>query len=105
MTAMKSSKSENINIEHVAKLSKLNLNASEIKIFTKQLGEVINYINELAEIDTESVEPTSQTTGLINKKRKDIRRPSLTQNDAISQSGNVYNGYFKVGMILENKEM
>lgn len=103
---MKSKKNKiKIDIKHVAKLSKLNLSATEVEVFTSQLGKIINYVNELNEVETDSVEPTSQTTGLVNIKRNDKITPSLAQKEALSQKDNTHNGYFVVPMVLENKEM
>jgi aspartyl-tRNA(Asn)/glutamyl-tRNA(Gln) amidotransferase subunit C len=90
---------------HVAKLAKLNLTDSEIAKFTPQLGEVVNYISELSEVDTEGIEPTSQTTGLENQTREDVVKieSSLSQDEALSGSDKTHNGYFKVKAILEGR--
>ena len=56
---------------HVAKLAKLTLTEKEIDQFTDQLSKVIDYVSELQKVDVGAVEPTGQTTGLINVFRKD----------------------------------
>lgn len=90
---------------HVAKLAKLSLSATEVARFQKQLGKVIDYVNELGEVDTSKVEATSQTTGLENVTRDDLLSPEdcLTQNQALSESKKTYNGYFLVPMVLKGK--
>jgi len=94
-----------IDIMHVAELSKLKLTSSEVKLFTLQLGKIIEHVADLNEVDTKDSKPTSQTTGLVNVKRKDEVKQSLSQEDAVSQKGHTHNGYFVVPMILENKEI
>ena len=53
-------------VEHIAKLAKLDLNNEEMKKFADQLSKVMDYIDVLNEVDTKGVEPTSQVTGLTN---------------------------------------
>ena len=92
-------------VQHVAKLAKLNLTDSEIEKFTSQLSSVIDHFSELSEVDTKDTEPTSQTTGLENVYREDkvALDESLSQDDAISGSDKIHNGYFKVKAILEGR--
>lgn len=90
---------------HVAKLAKLELTEKEVEKFQDQLSSVIDQISELAEVDTSSVTETSQTTGLENVFRTDEADAEncLTQDQAISGTDKIYNGYFKVGAILSER--
>lgn len=90
---------------HVAKLAKLNLTDDEIKKFTPQLSKIIDYVSELSEVDTNNVEPTSQTTGLKDVLREDLATSDalLSQDLALSGTDNTYNGYFKVKAILSER--
>ncbi len=92
-------------VVHVAKLAKLTLTDSEIEKFKSQLSKVISYISELSQVDTKKDEPTSQTTGLENIKRKDEVKPqdSLSQEEALSGTDKTHNGYFIVPGILEER--
>lgn len=92
-------------ILHVSKLAKLELTEDEIERFTTQLSKVVDYVSELSEIDTNEVEPTSQTTGLENIKREDRSDSvsTLTQEEAVSGSSKIINGYFKVKAVLEER--
>ncbi|MFC1721741.1 Asp-tRNA(Asn)/Glu-tRNA(Gln) amidotransferase subunit GatC [Patescibacteria group bacterium] len=58
-------------VEHVAKLARIDLTDKEKKKFQEQLGEVLDYIDKINEVDTENVEPTWQVTGLTNVMRPD----------------------------------
>ena len=88
---------------HVAKLAKLTLSDEELQKFQKQLSAIVEYINQLEEIDTSKVEPTSQTTGLENVTREDEVKPdnTLSQEEALSGTDRTFNGYFVVDAILE----
>lgn len=90
---------------HVAKLAKLDLSESEVEKFQGQLSKVIDQVGELSEVDTKSVEPTSQATGLENVYRIDEIKPenSLSQDEALSGTDEIHNGYFKVAAILSER--
>ena len=90
---------------HVARLAKLKLSPKEIEKYRKQLSRIIEYMDNLSELGTEDTEPTSQTTNLLNVYRKDEIKveSTLSQNDALSGTENIYNGYFKVKRILKKK--
>lgn len=89
-------------VKHVAKLSNLPITDKEVDTFQQQLTEVISYIEELEEVDVTDVEPTSQTTGLVNVTRADevnVTR-TLSQNEAVSTTENSHNGFFKVPPVI-----
>jgi aspartyl-tRNA(Asn)/glutamyl-tRNA(Gln) amidotransferase subunit C len=90
---------------HVAKLAKLNLSDPEVKKFLPQLSKVVDYIGQLNEVDIKDVEPTAQVTGLENVYREDEINSTnvLSQDAALSGTEKTYNGYFKVGAILEGR--
>lgn len=81
-------------VKHVAKLANLPLTVAEEETLLKQLGETITYIDDLQEIDTKSVPPTSQVTGKTNELREDETTPSLSQADALKNGKDTHNGFF-----------
>lgn len=89
-------------ILEVAKLAKINLGKSEIKKRAKELSEVISYIKELEETDTNNVQPTSQTTKLENVSRDDVVRTdeTLGETEVFLSTNKFHNGYFIVPMVL-----
>ncbi len=87
-------------VKHIAILAKLTLTEEEIKKFQKQLSEIINYVDQLSQVDTKNVPPTSQVTGLTNVTRKDEPLVSLTQEKSLENTNNKYNGFIKVGAIF-----
>ncbi|MDO8621300.1 MAG: Asp-tRNA(Asn)/Glu-tRNA(Gln) amidotransferase subunit GatC [Candidatus Levybacteria bacterium] len=89
-----------IDVVHVAKLANLPLKSEEKEKFEKQLSEILSYVEKLKEVNTENVEITSQVTGLENVTRKDEAKPSLSQDDALSNTKSQHNGFFKVKAIL-----
>lgn len=93
-------------ITHIAKLSGLNISLQEINKFQKQLSEIVNYISDLNNVDTSSIDPTSQTTGLVNVFRIDEVKEEdvLKVEDAISEGNKTLNNYFEVPAIFDQKD-
>lgn len=58
-------------VRHLAQLSSLQLSDDEIENLRADIENIINYINQLQELDTSGVEPTYQVTGLENVWRDD----------------------------------
>lgn len=57
---------------HLAQLSNLQLADDEIAALQTDLAEILNYVNQLGELDTTGVEPTYQVTDLENVMREDV---------------------------------
>lgn len=91
-----------ININQIADLANLSIKKEDVKKLESQLSETLKYIDQLDQVDTSGVEPTSQVTGLENILRKDNPTPSLKQEEALSNSIETQNGFFKVKGILDN---
>ena len=53
-------------IDNIAELSRLELSAEEKEKFGEQLGSILDYVEQLSEVDTTDVEPTAQVSGLID---------------------------------------
>ena len=58
--------------EHIAYLARLGLTEEEKGKFTQQLSSILDYVEQLKEVDTSGVEPTAQVTGLENVIRDDV---------------------------------
>ena len=58
-------------VRHIAKLARLGINDADVEKFSKQLSDILSYVEKLNEVDTSDVLPTSQVTGLKNAMRQD----------------------------------
>ncbi len=61
-------------VKYVANLARLAITEEEAEIFTNQLDAIINFAEQLNELDTENVEPTSHVLDIKNVMREDIAR-------------------------------
>ena len=58
-------------VEHVAKLARLELTEDEKAKFTTQLGDVLKYVDQMNEVDTTGVEPMAHAIDFVNVMRDD----------------------------------
>ena len=61
-----------IDIEYVAKLARIELNADEKEKFSSQLGQILEYFEKLSAIDVSKVEPSAHAHAVYNVWRDDI---------------------------------
>ena len=80
---MKLSKDE---VQKIAKLSRLDLDAKELDQFAHQLSDVLDYFDKLKDVNTDNVEITAQVTGLENIYRDDKINQSEIQSDLVKQA-------------------
>lgn len=88
-------------VKHVAHLARLAVTEDEADLFTDQLSSIIGYAEQLNELDTEGVEPTTHVMDLKNVLRKDEPKEWISKEDALKNAPDKQNGYFRVPSILE----
>ena len=88
-------------IDRLALLARLDLSEEEKKLFSKQLGSVIDYIDKLNELDTADVEPTAHVLPVKNVFREDETRPSLDRDKALQNAPDARDGFYKVPKIID----
>lgn len=89
-------------VDHVAKLARLELNEVEQEEFTGQLNEILHFVEKLNELDTKSIEPTAHAIPVTNVFRADQVKPSLDPELALSNAPDRVDNFFKVPKILED---
>lgn len=94
---MKISKKE---VEHVTLLARLELTEEEVNQYTEQLNSILEYAGMLQKLDTDSVTPTAHAVQLFNVLRTDEIKPSLPQQEALSNAPEAEDGYFRVPRIV-----
>lgn len=88
-------------VEYVARLARLAIDDSEKTRLTRQLGEILGYVEKLGELDTSNVEPTSHVVPIQNVFREDTVRPSLPRETILQNAPDRTEEFFKVPKIIE----
>ncbi len=73
-------------VEKVAILARLELSEAEIDLMTAQMGEILDYMTLLAEVDTENVEPMAHALDVSDVFRNDTVLPGLDRAVALANA-------------------
>jgi len=87
-------------VEHVAKLAKLNLTEVEKTLFGEQLSQILTFVEQLQEVSTEGIPPTASVADQESWLREDLPRGGLTQEQALSNAPEASEGFFVVPKII-----
>ncbi|RYC72844.1 Asp-tRNA(Asn)/Glu-tRNA(Gln) amidotransferase subunit GatC [Candidatus Nanogingivalis gingivitcus] len=89
-------------IEHLAKLSNLKLEDAEVENLQEDLKNIIGYIEQLSELNTENIEPTYQVSDNQNIWRKDeINNYNVNRDKLLDLAGdNIVDNQIKVPKVL-----
>ena len=89
-------------VARIAQLARLALTGDEIELFSRQLTSILEYADQLGEVDTSGVAPTSHPLALTAALRDDERQPSLPRDHALAAAPDAdpARGLFKVPRVL-----
>lgn len=73
-------------IEKVALLGRLRLSDAELAAMTEELGRIVSYVGQLAEVNTEGVEPMAHAMELANVFKDDVVADSLPREEALANA-------------------
>jgi aspartyl-tRNA(Asn)/glutamyl-tRNA(Gln) amidotransferase subunit C len=88
-------------VEHVARLARLELSEQEKETLTDQISNILTYVEQLNELNTHGVEPTSHVLDINNVMRDDVPEASLPQDRALANAPDKASGHYKVPKIIE----
>ncbi len=87
-------------VRKVAHLARLELTPAEEEKFTTQLSDILNYFEQLSELDTESVMPTTRAIDVSNVTRSDSLQPYTGREAILEGAPNRDGDFFKVPKII-----
>jgi aspartyl-tRNA(Asn)/glutamyl-tRNA(Gln) amidotransferase subunit C len=95
-----SSKTE-FNIDYVANLARITLTENEKETFSRQLGDVLRYVEKLGEVDVSQVEPTAHAFPLCNIWADDVPQPGLPVDAALRNAPTQRDQMIVVPVVVE----
>ena len=88
-------------VQRIAELARLELSSEELDLFTRQLGDILTYVEQIRALDTTGVAPTSQ---VLNRPvdRNDVPGPTLSRSDLLNNAPDaaIESGLFKVPRVI-----
>jgi aspartyl-tRNA(Asn)/glutamyl-tRNA(Gln) amidotransferase subunit C len=89
-------------VEHVAMLGRLALSDEELERTRNELGRILGYFEELQQLDTEGVPPTSHAIPMVNVFREDEVGESMPREEILRAAPDRTEEYFRVPRIVED---
>ncbi len=87
-------------VERVSLLARLRLSDEELETMTAQLGQVVQYVAQLSELDTEDVTPMAHAIEVSNVFREDRLQPSLDRAEALANAPQHDGQFYLVPAVL-----
>lgn len=87
-------------ITRIAHLARIQLSDAERDAMADELTAIVGFVEQLAAVDVDGVEPTDQVTGLKDVWREDVVTPSLPREQLLANAPEQKDGYFVVKRVL-----
>jgi aspartyl-tRNA(Asn)/glutamyl-tRNA(Gln) amidotransferase subunit C len=88
-------------VKYIAALARIDVPEDKLEGFTKTLGDIVHYVEQLQKLDVENVKPTSHAVPVGNVLRPDTVKTTLTHHQALSIAVEAKDGCFKVPLVIE----
>lgn len=86
-------------VKHVAKLARLELTEEEVNKYSQQLGSILEYVEQMNEIDTNGIEPMPHAIPVYNVMREDVVKYEQTKEEMMANAPFEEDGFFRVPKI------
>jgi len=88
-------------VEEVAHLARIELQAKELEKLSRQLHDILGFIDQLSVLDVEQVKPASHILPICNVLREDKPHICLTPDKALDNAPSKNGNFFSVPKIIE----
>ena len=88
-------------VKYIAALARIHVPEEKVEGFTKNLGDIMKYVEQLQELNVDNVKPTSHAVPVGNVLRPDVIKPSFTNPEALAIAVEAKDGFFKVPLVIE----
>ncbi|MFA7235011.1 MAG: Asp-tRNA(Asn)/Glu-tRNA(Gln) amidotransferase subunit GatC [Terrimicrobiaceae bacterium] len=93
--------SPNLDVRDVARLARIELTDQEAETFQSQLGSVLEYVEQLGQLDLQGVEPTAHANPVFNVFREDAVKPGLERQAVLANAPHAANNLVVVTKVIE----
>lgn len=88
-------------VEHVARLARLDLTAEEKNLFAGQMDAILGYVDKLKELNTDGILPTSHAVPMENAFREDRVHPAIGVEKALANAPERAENFYRVPKVIE----
>jgi len=88
-------------VEHVARLARLELSDNEKTLFAAQMGAILGYAEKINQLNTDQITATSHAVPIENAFRDDIVSTSIGIDKALANAPEKAGSFYKVPKVIE----
>ncbi len=92
---------DQLQVQSIAKLARLRFSEQELTAFTDQLNQILEYVEQLNELDTSMIEPTAQTAFVQPFLREDQVQQGLSNQQMLQNAPSQLGGLITVPNVLD----
>lgn len=90
-------------VRRIAKLARIGLSDAEVTKMSAEIGNILEFVEQLQAVDITGVQPTDQVTGLTDVWREDVvRQGGLTRDQLLANAPKTKDGYIVVKRVLND---
>jgi aspartyl-tRNA(Asn)/glutamyl-tRNA(Gln) amidotransferase subunit C len=87
-------------VTRIAKLARIGLSAEETAQMSAEIGQIVEFVEQLQAVDVADTPPTDQVTGLEDVWREDVVAPSMPREQLLANAPHQKDGYIVVKRVL-----
>jgi aspartyl-tRNA(Asn)/glutamyl-tRNA(Gln) amidotransferase subunit C len=91
----------NEQVRHIAKLARIAMSEDEIERLAPELNNILGWVEQLGEVDTDGVEPLATVIDQKLRLRDDIVNDGNVRDDVLANAPEAQHGFFAVPKVIE----
>jgi aspartyl-tRNA(Asn)/glutamyl-tRNA(Gln) amidotransferase subunit C len=88
-------------VRHIAKLARIAMSDEEIERLAPELNNILGWVEQLAEVNTDGVEPLTAVIGLKLRLRDDVVNDGNIRDAVLGNAPDAQHGFFAVPKVIE----
>jgi aspartyl-tRNA(Asn)/glutamyl-tRNA(Gln) amidotransferase subunit C len=88
-------------VRYIARLARLHVSDEEVEQLAREMGKVLDYVDQLNQLDTSDVPPMLHVLDFYNVFREDAAVQRITHEDALRNAPDADGDYFRVPKVIE----
>ncbi len=87
-------------VHYIARLARLRLDDDAVEKMAQQMSQMLDYVDQLRQVDTEGVPPMAHVLDLTNVTRPDVVQQRISHDDALRNAPDADGDYFRVPKVI-----
>jgi aspartyl-tRNA(Asn)/glutamyl-tRNA(Gln) amidotransferase subunit C len=88
-------------VRHIAKLARIAMSDEELERLVPELNNILGWVEQLGEVDTEGVEPLATVVDQRLRLREDVVTDGDCRDDILANAPDAQHGFFAVPKVIE----